>query len=111
MCVWFWYLAARRHSWPGFVANVCGLGFFLYPAIFGWGVGACGLLRALNPCPATTWWGCLWPGVVWGSPWARFLPPPVLFFLLPGCGGGLLVRFSALLRCGFVVVAVACPGL
>ena len=75
VCAWIRVLAALRHSWLGFVVCVCGFGFLLHPAFSGWGVGACGLLRAPRPCPATPWWGCLWRGVVRGSPWAAHVPP------------------------------------
>ena len=62
--------------------------FLLQPAFPAWGVGACALLRALGPYPVTPGWGCLWQGVVLGSPLAGFLAPP--FFLLSSWpqGGG-----------------------
>ena len=96
--------------WLVSVVHVFRFGFFLHPAIPGWGVGACALLRALRLYPATPSWGSLWRGAVWGSLWAGFLPPPCFFFAvyLAAGGGGLWVWFSALSCCGSLAVAFAC---
>ena len=48
--------------------------------------------------------------VVWGSPWAGLLPPPLFFAVFLAAGvQGLWVSFSALSCCGSVVVAVLGP--
>ena len=52
---------------------------FPAPCYFWLGVGACALLCAPQPFAGGPSWGCLWRGVMWGSPWAEFLTPPFFF--------------------------------
>ena len=78
---------------PPILAGVCCLCVlvWVFPAarnIPGWGVGACAVLRAHRPYPATPGSGCLWRRFVWGSPWAGLLPPPVFFWLSFWLRGG-----------------------
>ena len=122
VCFWGWVRRLPRHSWLG--SRVCvsghgfwsrsafpgggsrcvcvGLGFACTPLCSGFGVGACGPLRAPHPFPATFWWGCLRRGGVWGLPWVGFVPPPPLLFFFCAAGG----------LCGFRpcrVLALWCP--
>ena len=99
---WFWSRSAFP-GWGSWCVCVC-LGLACTPLLSGLGVGACGLVRAPRPFPATFWWGCLWRGGGPGLPRVGFAPPPPLSVFSSGCGGG----------CGFRpcrVVALWCPPL